>query len=98
MAIATQQATEATDKSASKVLGDMPSGRFGSTLLTAAARAAAEGWPDSGRSTDGARWRRANASGSRLSMQNNPTPTYVWRQPTSSTKCWMIGGHTAPDK
>ena len=50
----------------------------------------------SGAAIAGGRRRMASASGSIATMQNTPTPMYVWRQPTRSKKCWSTGGQTAP--
>ena len=70
MAMATQQATPATDSSVSNALGDMPSGlSVCGTAPTAACRAPAfeaSGW--------GGRFASSSASGSMVTKQMTPTP------------------------
>ena len=86
IAIATQQAIAAIASSPCKVLGLRPSVPWCPPVA-----------PISTCST-GERRRSNNASGTIVTRQKIAMPRCVARQPLVSMKCWMIGGHTAPER
>src|SRR3989475_9889442 len=86
MDMATQHASPATERSASKAFGVRPNGRSGRFAMA----------PEVARPGKGGRFLSSNASGSIVARQNTPNPMYVTRQPAVSKKCCSTGGQTAP--
>src|SRR5207245_9614399 len=88
MDMATQHASPATERSASKAFGVRPNGRSGRFAVVPEVA-----WPGKG-----GRFLSSNASGSIVARQNTPRPTYVARHPAASKQCCSTGGQTAPER